>query len=168
MAKADLTAARLREILSYDPETGIFRWRIDVGRWGRIKAGTITDSRNVYGHVQINIDAVPKYAHRLAWLYVYGKWPDADIDHIDGNKANNAIANLRDVPRAINNQNLTKQRGSHKKEPLGVNFDKKRGRWRASICADGKRRFLGRFKTVEEAQSAYLSAKRKYHPGCTI
>lgn len=169
MAVRNLTAARVRELLSYDQETGVFRWLVDVGRWGRIKAGTDTGTPDFYGHLRIQVDGVLYYAHRLAWLHVTGQWPVGDIDHIDGTPANNRWSNLRDVPHKMNAENRRRaHRGKRSGLPIGVSIDSRDGAFRADITVDGKARSLGRFKTPELASAAYLSAKRKLHKGCTI
>jgi hypothetical protein len=153
-----LTQARLKELISYDPETGIMR---------RISTGKIAGN-NTRGYLQMMVDGVPGLAHRFAWLYVHGKWPDGNIDHIDGNGHNNRLENLRDVTQAINTQNNRKARSNSQSGFLGVIFDKSRGLYRAEITLNGKNKYLGRFGTPEEAHEAYLQAKRAIHPGCTI
>ena len=157
-----LTQARLHELLSYDPETGIMRWRVNKGavRAGQI-AGNLTR-----GYLQLMVDGHPTVVHRFIWFYVYGKWPDRNIDHIDGNKSNNRLCNLRDVTQAMNIQNEIKPRSNNKSGFLGVKAN--RGLWKAEISVHGKTKFLGRFKTPEEAHQVYLEAKRRLHPGCTI
>ena len=157
-----LTQARLHKLLSYDPETGIMRWRVNKGavRAGQI-AGNLTR-----GYLQLMVDGHPTVVHRFIWLYVYGKWPDKNIDHIDGNRSNNRLCNLRDVTQAMNIQNEIKPRSNNKSGFLGVKAN--RGLWKAEISVHGKTKFLGRFKTPEEAHQVYLEAKRRLHPGCTI
>ena len=169
MAGHDLTAARLREILDYDPETGVFRWRVPVGRWGRIKPGTVAGGPNFYGHLRLFIEGKFFYCHRLAWLYVTGGWPDGDIDHLDGDRSNNRFSNLRDVTHQPNTENRRKaHRGKSSKLPLGVSVDKRDGAYSASIMVNGKSIALGRYVSPELAHAAYLDAKRRMHEGCTI
>ena len=93
---ADLTAERLRGLLEYDGTTGVFHWK-GTGE----RAGSIQDK----GYRTIEIGGRSYYAHRLAWLYTYGSWPNDELDHIDRNKDNNSISNLRDVSRSENNRN---------------------------------------------------------------
>jgi hypothetical protein len=164
MAKADLTAERLRELLDYNPETGIFTWRQAPSN--SIKAGSIAGSKNHDGYRRIKINLIDHAAHRLAWFYVHGVWPAHEIDHINGIRTDNRICNLRDVPRMDNMQNQrTAQRGA-KSGFLGVYSN--HGKWRAAIQVNKKTIALGNFATPEEAHQAYLEAKRRLHPTCTI
>lgn len=168
MAAADLTAARLRELLDYDPETGIFRWRRDAGRWGRIKAGTQVGSPDASGHLRVNIGGL-HYLHRLAFLYMTGEWPSQKVDHRDGDPSNNIFDNLRDVTQRVNTENRRAPVvGKTSGLPLGVSRDKRDGAIRADITVGGKCISLGRHETPELAHAAYLEAKRRLHPGCTL
>lgn len=165
MAKADITAQRLRELLHYDPETGVFTWR--VRRGGGAVAGGICGSPNSGGYIQIKIDRVLRKAHRLAWLYVHGAWPKADIDHINGVRDDNRLTNLRDVPESTNAQNLLRARKDSGAGLAGARKNRDSG-WAARIRVGGKERHLGIFATPEEAHAAYIEAKRRLHTGCTI
>lgn len=157
-----LTQSRLHELLSYDSETGIMRWRVNKGA---AKSGQIAGNPT-RGYLQLMVDSHPTLVHRFIWLYVHGKWPDGNIDHIDGNRSNNRLCNLRDVTQAMNIQNEIKPRSNNKSGFLGVK--RNRGLWKAEISVNGKTKFLGRFKTPEEAHQVYIEAKRRLHPGCTI
>jgi hypothetical protein len=152
-----LTADRLRSVLSYDPETGVFT------RDGR-EAGTVCKSPP---RRKIFIDRRQYTAHRLAWMHVYGRWPVGDIDHIDGNALNNAFANLREVSRSVNMQNQRRARADNKSGFLGVHA-RGPGKYRAEITTPSGKKRLGTFSTPEEAHSAYLVAKRSLHEGCSI
>lgn len=158
-----LTPERLREVLDYDPMTGVFSWKF--ARRG-VRAGSTPGSILQNGYSYIRVDRTSYLTHRLVWLWVNGCWPDNHIDHIDGNRTNNRIENLRDASRSINNQN---QRRAHLRSTstmLGVYKDKKK--WNAKIGLDGEVYNLGNYSTKEEAHEAYLGAKRLIHPGCTI
>lgn len=155
-----LTQDRLKELFLYEPETGKFTRKSTPNR----KVGSVTS----HGRLNIFIDYQQYYAHRLAWLYVYGSWPVADVDHIDGNPLNNAIENLRDVSRSVNMQNIKRARKDSHSGLVGVLKDKRKDRYMAYICVDGGRKYLGTFDTAEQANAAYLSVKRLVHPGCTI
>jgi hypothetical protein len=160
-----LTAERLRELLSYDPETGVFAWK--VSRRG-VRPGQ-TGNVRPDGYLRIGIDGVNHLANRLAWLYVTGAWPEYGVDHRDGDHGNNRFLNLRDVSQQINVQNVGAATKANKSSGLlGVSYHARDGLWRARIYVDGKERCLGYFKTPEPAHEAYLVAKRARHAGCTI
>jgi hypothetical protein len=160
MAHANLTAERLREVLNYDPETGIFTWKIK--HLSNKQAGTVHE----HGYRRIRVDSVLYLAHRLAWMYSFGSFPANEIDHVDGDKLNNRIDNLRDVPRSINAENLRAAKRHSISGVLGV--IKLGSRYKARIAVSGKTICLGRYDTEEEAYQAYLKAKREKHVGCTI
>ncbi len=164
MAIADLTAAQVREVLDYDPETGNLIWRVRTGY--RIKAGDIAGCKNNRGYVLIHTAGKNRPAHRLVWLHVYGEWPDGVIDHINGNKGDNRIAHLRVVAYAANAQNQREPSKSNKCGWLGVY--KRNKRWAAVVRLSGVSHYLGRFDTPEAAHAAYIEAKRRLHKGCTL
>lgn len=159
-----LTQARLKELITYDPETGVMHWRVSRGK---AMAGDVAGNPNK-NRLQLTVDGVATLVHRFIWLYVYGKWPDGVIDHIDGNGHNNSLKNLRDVSQHVNTQNNREPRSNNKSGFLGVCLDRSRGLYKAEITLDGRNRHLGRFATAEEAHEAYLKAKRELHEGCTI
>jgi hypothetical protein len=161
--EALITAERIREILDYDPETGVFRWRKSgKGRRGNKVAG----SKQSFGYVRIKINGKEFRANRLAWLYVTGRWPENQIDHIYGNKADNRFVNLRQADIFTNSQN---QRKPHEDNACGfLGVFKSRDRWRARIHTKGRDIHVGVFDCPEEAHLAYLEAKRKLHMGCTL
>lgn len=164
MAKTNLTAERLRECLHYDPQTGVFKWRMRIGR-GRIgKIAGITTARR---YIRIGVLGCEYMAHRLAWLYVHGAWPHAEIDHIDGDPANNALANLREASRPENLQNLKKANPRNKTGLIGAHR-RSNGRYRSHLQSGGRIICLGSFATAEEAHKAYVEAKRKFHSFNTL
>lgn len=161
-----LTADRLRELLHYDPETGVFTRRVTCG--ARSIAGQIAGSKNKrQGHWFISVDSQRHQAHRLAWLYVHGHWPEQNIDHINGDGFDNRIENLRDVSQAVNMQNQRNGR-SGTSQYLGVCWDSTKNQWLAQIKRDRKNMYLGHFDEEEQAHAQYLVAKRRLHAGCTI
>ena len=165
MAKADLTAQHLRELLHYDPDTGIFTRAVSQkGRNGR--AGCVAGGKTESGYIRISIHNRLHMAHRLAWLYVFGVWPGCDVDHINGAKSDNRIANLRDVSTSVNMQNQRTAQPRNASGYLGVTIHG--GRFEASIKLNGKNIYIGSYKTPELAHSAYLAKKREIHDGCTI
>jgi hypothetical protein len=114
--------------------------------------------------MRISLDNIYYRAHRLAWLYVHDVWPDDQIDHINGCRDDNRIANLREVTNAQNMQNLHRPHSRNTSGYLGVHFVRERNRWGAQIRDNGRKRNLGHFATAEEASAAYLAAKRELHP----
>lgn len=134
------------QVLAYDPETGVFS-RLGAGK---AKVGTRLPS----GYTQIMIDGRQHYAHRLAWLYVKGEWPAAMTDHINGDKSDNRIANLRAATAAENQQN-----GSR----ISVRWNAQRQKWQAAIRVGGKRTYLGLHSAKDDAIAAYLQAKAQLH-----
>lgn len=139
-----ITQELLKEKLFYDPETGFFTHR---KKTIRRQAGDIA-GRNVHGYWKVGINKKEYPAHRLAWLYVYGYWPNNLIDHINGNPLDNRIENLRDVTHRENNQNLSYHRDG---KLWGASFHSDRGKWRARVRVDGKDIHLGYFDTELES-----------------
>jgi hypothetical protein len=161
-----LTQSRLKELLHYCPETGVFTWNKTLG--SRAQAGS-SAGFNSDGYRRICLDGREYKAHRLAWLYVTGDWPDQHIDHIDGQRSNNAFANLRDVPQSVNNQNFRLAKRSNKTgQLLGVSKKKRGQGFIARLTVNRQEIHLGTYPTPEEAHQAYLAAKRELHVGCTI
>jgi hypothetical protein len=151
---------RLKELLNYDMATGLFTWKKRVSR-AKIRgnrAGYVT----VRGYVHLGADRKVYKAHRLAWLYVTGAFPAGELDHIDGDRANNRFSNLRIVTRGVNLQNRHKPGRTNRSGFLGVQV--KGSRWRAAIKANGVQYRLGYFNSPEGAAAAYQSAKRRLHP----
>jgi hypothetical protein len=107
------------------------------------------------------------YAHRAAWLYVHGEHPKHAIDHINGDRSDNRIANLRDVPQAINGQNIRTAHIDNSTGLLGVSLEKASGRYMAKVSVRGVT-WNKRYDTAEEAHAAYLKHKRAMHEGCTV
>ena len=164
-SNSTLTAERLREVLDYDPETGVFTrlvWTSNCVRVGDAVRGCPDGD----GYLRIRVDKASYQSHRLAWLWVHGEWPVHQIDHINGVKHDNRLINLRDVTQSVNTQNLKRARANNASSLLGVAPDYYR--WKSQITADGVTFHLGTFDTPEEAHQAYIGAKRLIHPGCTI
>lgn len=159
-----LTLEEVRELLDYDPSTGLLTWR--KTRTGTARSGTVAGTTNQHGYVVVRIYQRHYQAHRLAWLLSTGSWPTQMIDHIDGTRTNNRISNLRDVSRRTNLENRHAAQVNNKTGLLGVS--RRGSRWVANIKVDKKQHFLGLFDSPESAHSAYLAAKRAMHPGCTL
>jgi hypothetical protein len=161
--KTPLTQQRLRELLHYDPLTGLFTRLVAASN---APAGSAAGSLANIGYLRISVDGARYLAHRLAWLYVHGEWPQQEIDHINGDKIDNRIANLRDASRGVNCQNIRAARRDSKTGLLGVY--ERRGRFTACIEVSGRTVTLGDCATPTEAHAVYLQAKREFHAGCTI
>lgn len=168
MAKNDstLTQSRLKELYSYDGESGTFTRLKTVG--GRWLAGAVVGAKNSSGYIQIRIDGGRYLAHRLAFFYANGSWPIGEIDHIDGEKRNNKLSNLRDVTHSENMQNQLVAHGRTKSNRLGAHYQSRSNKWLAQIVLSGNLVHLGSFDTPELAHEAYLLAKRQLHSTCTI
>ena len=169
MAKTDLTAQRVREVLHYDPETGVFTWRVRMSN--AIHADTTAGAiETVQKYRAIGLDGYSYKAHRLAWLHMTGEWPPHEIDHINGDRADNRWANLRSATKSENQQNMREGRSNGTSGFLGVSKRKHKTAvpWLAQIRINGRGYNLGQYATPEEAHSAYLEAKRKMHPFSTI
>lgn len=160
-----LTQRRLKELLSYNPDTGVF---IRLVATSNVKAGSVAGSTDSYGYRQIRIDGRLTLAHRLAWLYVHDAWPVGEIDHKNGIRDDNRISNLRDVSHVVNMQNSRKPRSNNTSGFPCVTLDKRRGRWQSVIRVEGRLHSLGYYETPEFAYGAHLAAKRKRHEGNTI
>jgi len=174
MAKVDaLTAEQARQLIDYDPETGMMTWKPRTpdmfepkGKksashicawWNAQFAGKPAGCVNSKGYIVLGVYDVLYLAHRVAWLIMTGKWPEDQIDHEDTDRANNRWGNLRE---ATASQNLANRAApsSNSSGFKGVSWHKKTGKWAASIKKMGKTIHLGQFDTPEAAGSAYASA----------
>ena len=159
-----LSVSRLRELLHYDPLSGVFTWRVRPNKRARVHPGDVAGVVNRRGYRYIGVEGARYLAHRLAWLYSYGVWPVNEIDHVDRHPTNNSLSNLRDVTHAENQQNKQAAYvGNRSSGLLGVCLDRRNGKWKAHIQAFGIRKHIGFFDTKVAAQSAYLSAKQTLH-----
>jgi HNH endonuclease/AP2 domain len=155
--KPRLTQKQLKQLLIYAPETGLFYWR---KRRGAVSAGNEAGDIQTTGYRLIGIGGHRYYAHRLAWVHVYGREPKGDIHHRNGNPADNRIANLEESPR---NKNTHSTRRRPPSSGFRGVYRSSRNRWRAVITFNGKTVVLGSFKTAEEAARAYDKAARKHY-----
>jgi hypothetical protein len=150
-----LSLARLREVLSYDPHTGIFKWRIRLSP--NAMPGTVAGNMISQGHWRIRIDGQTYYAHQLAWLYHYGVPPSGLLDHKNTLMFDNRIANLRPATSSQNAMNR-----NPRTRFKGVKFQY--GRYHASIrSGNNERPYLGSFATAEEAHAAYCAKASELH-----
>lgn len=153
-----ITQERLKELLHYDPETGVFTWKVRPSShvYPGMRAGYV----NTQGYRGIRIDKELLYEHRLAWLYVHGVMPEYEIDHDDRNRGNNALVNLRPATPKQNRENTNIQ-ANNKSGYRGVCFFKRDKTWHAQIHHHGKRIHIGYFKTPHEASIAYEQMRDK-------
>ncbi|ECK6318240.1 HNH endonuclease [Salmonella enterica] len=166
----DLTQASVREILHYNPVSCDFYWKPRAKHlfadnraaltWNKKYPGKKAGSPDNKGYLRINIGGKKFKSHRLAWLYVHGYWPDV-IDHINGVKDDNRISNLRSVSFKENMKNMP-LKSSSSTGVTGVEARKEHGFYVASITVDGKRKYLGSFKLLDDAKQARKEANALY------
>lgn len=159
-----ITQSILALNLSYDPATGVFTW---LQQCGRVKPGEIAGTISSNGYVQIRIKGRIYLAHRLAWLCMHGEMPALMLDHINMNKQDNRIANLRLANKSQNSQN-TLASAANTSGYKGVSWSKQSKKWRASIKVNQKAKHLGFFELPEDAYAAYKNAAQELHThnGC--
>ena len=160
MQNQTITQEELKQLLSYDPETGVFVWLVSRGKSkiGKVAGHVMLKD----GYIQIGISGKYYQAHRLVWLYTYGNFPDCQIDHIDGNPANNKLENLRLAPRNVLDNGQNKK--LHKNSTTGFNgvtYSKSSRKFLSRICIENKRINLGYFDTAESAYDARLKAQKE-------
>lgn len=153
----DLTV--LRQLLSYSPDTGRFTWI----KSNRGLVGCVAGSMHHSGYRQIRVQGRVFLEHRLVWAFHHGRMPDTDLDHIDRDKTNNKISNLRRANDVLNSQNKGVAR-NNKSGVRGVHWHKAQSKWIACIRVNRKLIQLGRFDSLEDAKSCYSAASKKYHP----
>lgn len=157
-----ITQEALKSALTYDPETGIFRWAIDKGQ--RVKAGCVAGHLASNGYVVIRINQQTYKAHRLAWLYMHGEWPEPFIDHINRDPSDNRLKNLRCASRSENNFNRAYPNKNGAKGISVRRTSSGRLRYIAQISYSNQRtgrceqKYLGRFDSAEEASEFYQLA----------
>lgn len=170
----EITQELLRELLDYSPETGVFIWRHrdrrwfkndhQFCRWNTLYSGRVAGSKRKNHRVTYRCIAIFDYqyfAHRLAWVYVYGKWPENQIDHINGNGLDNSMKNLRDVTSGENSRNA-RLRADNTTGVAGVSWHKRLNKYQAKININGERVHIGTFDSFEDAVEARCSAQRGY------
>lgn len=149
-----LTQDGVWNTLRYDTETGVFTWAVSPRQ--NVRAGAVAGMVNSQGYRVIKVRGSGYMAHRLAWFFTNGVWPSDEIDHINGNRDDNRIANLREASRADNNRNVAMRRDNSSGRK-GVTWHK--GRWYAQIQRDGKKIYLGSFTDLDAAANAYRAAE---------
>lgn len=154
-----ITQSLLKEALHYDEATGVFTW---MAARGRASAGHVAGTTCLNGYIRIKVYGRVLFAHRLAWLYVHGEFPPDQLDHINHNKSDNRLSNLRPATRAQNQKNRFANSNSTSGRK-GVVWSKKAGLWRSVACLNGKKHHLGYFHDPEAASAAYQEFARKHH-----
>ena len=167
MGVESLTQEELKRYLRYEPESGLFVRLIATNNTAKV--GDITGRPNADGYIKMTLSGATHVAHRLAFLWMTGRYPDhfEQVDHINGVRSDNRWSNLRLVTHQQNqhNRHWADSSEGRTSKHLGVSFKQKgRRRWEASIRVGRRLLYIGRFATEEEAAAAYLDAKRIHHP----
>lgn len=168
MAVKTFTPERARRLFLYDHETGKLFWRerprsdfLDARHWNGFNtksAGREVGTPMKSGHLRVRFGEAGFLVHRIIWLIEYGEWPE-QIDHIDGNPANNRLSNLREVNQLLNCKNAAR-RSDNQSGTTGISRASHSGRWVATISNDGQRVHLGQYKTLDEAVAARKAAEK--------
>lgn len=156
----DISADYVRSLLSYDPATGVLRWKVD--RAGKARAGMVAGFVGHGGYVLVKLVKRSLRAHRVIWLMVTGAWPEMGLDHRDNDKANNRWGNLRIATGAENARNKPRHSDKASACPKGV-YPTRDGKFTSVITVNYQSIYLGRFLTPEEGSAAYALAVKKYH-----
>ena len=158
----EITLEILREVLNYNSESGFFTWNVMTGRRNRV--GSVAGTISSRGYVKIKVLGKAYYAHRLAWLYFYGDWPNGEIDHVNRIRSDNKIRNIRLASRSENLCNKTIQKNNILKiKGVSKCAQGKDRPFYSRITKNGNRVYLGSFGTIEEASFAYKVAAQTMH-----
>ena len=154
-----ITQEHLQYLFTYDKQVGHL---VRNFRRGKAQKGTYSTCKDRDGYIVLGVDGKTYREHRLIWMYHYGKFPEHDIDHINWVRDDNRIENLRDVTKSQNKQNSPVQK-NNKCGVKGVWIHKQTKKWCASIYINGKNKYIGSYKSLEEAEAAYKAAKKIVH-----
>ncbi len=147
----------LRRCIEYDPHDGVLRWIVPTSN--RVKKGSRAGANHCKGYRQVRFGGVNVLEHRLVWFHFHGVWPEGQIDHINGDRLDNRIANLRDIPAADNQKNM-KRNVRNKSGFTGVYLNKDTGMW---VARGSKKEYLGQFEC--KATAAYLARRSRLLSG---
>ena len=154
-----ITQFELKTVLDYNQDTGVFTWKVNKSK--RTKAGDVAGWKD-NGYVNISINGKSYKAHRLAWLYIYGQFPENLIDHINSNRSDNRICNLRKATYLENSQNY-KTPKTNTSGIKNVSWYKNLKKWVVTIGVNGKKKTIGYFEDLEFAELVAIEAREKYH-----
>jgi len=149
----------VRKTFAYDLKTGLFTWKYRVAN---VLAGSVAGSKGANGYTYIRFRKLSVLAHRLAWFYVYGEWPKEQVDHVNGDRSDNSLENLRLASQSQNSCNGA-LRSTNTSGYRGVSWSKAKKKWVASVVKERKQYKLGYFDSKEDAYLAYLEAARRLH-----
>lgn len=155
-----LEALELRQLVAYDAETGLMTRRVATA--SNIKVGDPVGYADNQGYLCAYIKGRQYKVHRLAWLYVYGEWPKGQLDHINGDRTDNRICNLREATASQNQQNKATPK-ENKSGVKGVVQHKRSGRWYAFCRVNGTRSYLGSFTDIQDAEAAVIKFRSEHH-----
>ena len=156
MAAESLTQTIVKERLDYDPDTGVVRWKVSPAR--RVKIGDVAGYMSNTGYINIEIFSKAYRLHRVIWLMVYGSFPDHVIDHINGNRSDNRLVNLRAATNKQNGENQCLQ-VNNSSGFRGVSWHSSTNKWQARVCHHRSSYYLGTFDTAEEAARVVKGAR---------
>jgi hypothetical protein len=155
----ELTQDQLKSVIDYDPVTGVFTWKVDVAT--TVPAGSEAGYVDAWGYRQIRIGNVLYQSHRLAFLYMMGRFPEMDVDHINRNSSDNRWENLRECTRTVNLLNRAPL-GEYRGITMVTSYGKPC--WRVQFSNSGKKGYYGTYPTKEEAARRFNEVVLELRP----